>query len=113
MLLNRLKLNAKDAIRSGAVTTRSKGRVTRRKTWNGPPPSTRAASVSSSGTAWSAAVQTRNQYGNPIQTLTRTHDTLAHVGSNSQGMFAPRVWLMTQNSSFRSPAHTRTERKAG
>ena len=57
-----------------------------RKTWSEPAPSTRAASVSSSGTACSAAVHTRNQYGKPSQTLTRMQDTFAQVGSKSQGM---------------------------
>ena len=86
MLLKLLKLKANDAIRSGAVATSSSGSVTLRNTWSPPAPSTRAASVSSSGTACSAPVQTRNQYGNPSQTLTRMHDTFAQVGSKSHGM---------------------------
>ena len=86
MLLKRLKLNANDAISSGAVATSRSGSVTFRNTCRLPAPSTRAASLSSSGTACRAAVHTRNQYGKPIQTLTRMHDTFAQVGSNSHGM---------------------------
>ncbi len=113
MLLKRLKLNAKDAIRSGAVATRSSGSVTLAEDLERPAPSTRAASVSSSGTACSAPVQTRNQYGKPIQMFTRRHETFAHVGSKSHGMLVPRAWLMTPNSSFKRPRQTSTARNAG
>ena len=61
MLLKLLKLNANDAIRSGATATRSSGSVTFRNTWSAAAPSTRAASVSSPGIAWSAPVQTRKK----------------------------------------------------
>src|SRR5207245_11233703 len=56
MLLKLLKLNANEAITNGPTATSSSGSVTRRKTWNGPPPSTRAASVSSSGIDCSAPI---------------------------------------------------------
>ena len=61
MLLKLLKLKANDAIRSGATATSSSGSVTRRKIWNGPPPSTLAASTSSSGIDWSAPIETRKK----------------------------------------------------
>ena len=79
MLLKLLKLNANDAIRSGPTATRRSGSVTRRKICNAPPPSTRAASVSSSGIDCSAPIETRKKYGTVSQTLTRMHDTFAPV----------------------------------
>ena len=86
MLLKLLKLNANDAISSGATATSSSGKVTRRKICSGPPPSTRAASVSSSGIDWSAPIETRKKYGTVSQVLTRMHDTFAQFASNSHGM---------------------------
>ena len=56
-----LKLNANDAIISGATATRSSGSVTRRKTAHAPPPSTRAASVSSCGITVGRPSETRKK----------------------------------------------------
>ena len=80
MLSKLLKLNANDAIISGATTMRSSGSVTRRKTCHAPPPSTRAASTSSAGIDCSAPSETRKKYGNVSQTLTRMHRDLRPVG---------------------------------
>src|SRR3954447_23923067 len=77
MLLKLLKLNAKDAISSGDVATSTSGSVTRLKICAGPPPSTRAASVSSTGIACSAPIEMRKKYGTVSQKLTRMHDTFA------------------------------------
>ena len=76
MLLKLLKLNANDAISSGATATSSSGSVTLRNTCHAPPPSTRAASVSSAGIDCSAPSETRKKYGNVSQTLTRMHRDL-------------------------------------
>ena len=80
MLLKLLKLKANDAIRSGAVAMSSSGSVILRKIWNGPPPSTLAASTSSFGIDWSAPRQTRKKYGTVSQVLTRITENFAHVG---------------------------------
>ena len=90
MLLKLLKLKANDAIRSGAAATSSSGKVTFRNTCGPLAPSTRAASLSSSGIACRAPVQTRKKYGKPSQKLTRMHDTLAQLASNSHGTWMPR-----------------------
>ena len=61
MLLKLLKLKANDAISSGATATISSGKVILRKICSPPAPSTRAASLSSSGIACSAPVRTRKK----------------------------------------------------
>jgi len=55
-----LKLNANDAISSGATDTISSGRVIDQNRRIGPAPSMTPASVSSPGIACSAPVQIRN-----------------------------------------------------
>ena len=87
MLLKLLKLNANDAISSGATATSSSGSVTLRNTCQAPPPSTRAASISSAGIDCSAPSETRKKYGNVSQTLTRITETFAQFESKSHGMF--------------------------
>ena len=67
MLLKLLKLNANDAISSGATATSSSGSVTFGTPASPLAPSTRAASVSSSGIDCSAPVQTRKKYGKPAR----------------------------------------------
>ena len=113
MLLKLLKLNANDAIISGATATRSSGSVTRRKIAQPPPPSTRAASVSSAGIDWSAPIETRKKYGVVSQTLTRITDTRAQFASKSHGMCVWKSLFTTPNSSFSRPPQTRSERKPG
>src|ERR687886_552715 len=81
--LKLLKLNANEAIISGATATSSSGSVTRRKTAHAPPPSTRAASVSSAGIDCSAPSETRKKYGVVSQTLTRTTAMRGHVTKES------------------------------
>src|SRR5437588_5517368 len=102
-LLKLLKLKANDATISGATATSSKGKVTRRKICHGPPPSTRAASVSSCGMDWSAPIETRKKYGTVSQKLTRMHDTLAQFASNSHEMWMCRMRFTTPKSSFKRP----------
>ena len=63
MTLKLLKLNANEAISSGATAISSSGKTTARKAWYGLAPSTAAASVMSCGIDWSAPRQTRNMYG--------------------------------------------------
>src|SRR5262245_26067889 len=113
MLLKLLKLNANEAIRSGAVATRRSGSVILRNTCLDVAPSTRAASVSSAGIACSAPVQTRKKYGKPSQRLTRMQETFAQVGSNSHGTWITSRLLVTPKSVLRSLVHTSTERYAG
>src|SRR5258706_12157409 len=113
MLLKLLKLNANDAIRSGDVATSSNGKVTRRKICHAPPPSTRAASVSSCGIDCSAPIETRKKYGTVSQKLTRMHDTLAQFASKSHEMWMCRIRFTTPKSSFKSPCHTSSDRKPG
>src|SRR5436309_15776555 len=85
MLLKLLKLNANDAIISGATATRSSGSVTRRKIAQPPPPSTRAASVRSPGIDCSAPIETRKKYGGVKQTLTTMTESRAQLAANSHG----------------------------
>ena len=85
MLLKLLKLNANEAIISGATATSSSGSVTRLKIAQAPPPSTRAASVSSAGIDWSAPSETRKKYGVVSQTLTMSTEKRAQLASNSHG----------------------------
>src|SRR3954451_5131976 len=113
MLLKLLKLNANDAIISGATAIRSSGSVTLRKTCQPRAPSTVAASVSSAGIDWSAPIETRKKYGNVSQMLTRITEKRAHHGSNSQGIDVWNVLLMIPKSSFRSPFKTSSDRKPG
>ena len=84
MLLKLLKLNANEAIISGATATSRSGSVTRRKICQAPPPSTRAASVSSSGIDCSAPIETRKKYGTVSQTLTKTTAIRGQVMNGSQ-----------------------------
>jgi hypothetical protein len=60
MALKLLKLNANDAISSGARATSSSGNVIVRNAYPGFAPSTFAASVRSAGIDCSAPVMTRN-----------------------------------------------------
>src|SRR6478736_3704924 len=113
MLLKLLKLNANEAISSGAVATRTSGKVTRRKICHGLPPSTCAASFNSSGIDCKAPIETRKKYGTVSQKLTRMHDTLAQFASKSHGMFRCSRRLTTPKSSFRSPCQTRSEKNPG
>src|SRR5512141_1096175 len=113
MLLKLLKLKANDAISSGDVATRTSGNVTRRKICVGPPPSTSAASFSSSGIDCSAPIETRKKYGTLIQKLTRMTATFAQLASKSHGMLMWKRRLTTPKSSFSSPCQTRSERKLG
>src|SRR5581483_1745036 len=117
MLLKLLKLNANDEIISGATATSRSGSVTHRNTCQAPPPSTRAASVSSSGIDWSAPSETRKKYGVVSQTETRITVTRAQLASKSHGTLTPtceRIDLLTTpKSSFRRPPHTSSERKPG
>src|SRR5437763_3537329 len=78
-LLKLLKLNANDAIISGATATSSSGSVTRRKIAHAPPPSTRAASVSSAGIDCNEPSETRKKYGVVSHTLTSTTAILGQV----------------------------------
>src|SRR5579885_329635 len=82
-LLKLLKLNANDAIISGATATSSSGSVTRRKICQAPPPSTRAASVSSSGIDCSAPSDTRKREGVVSHTLTSTTAMRGHEMNGS------------------------------
>src|SRR4051795_13307282 len=113
MLLKLLKLNAKEAIISGATATSSSGSVTRRKIAQPPPPSTFAASVSSEGIDWSAPSETRKKYGVVSQIETRITERRAQFGSNSQGTLRCSSLLTTPKSSFSRPPHTRIERNPG
>ena len=113
MLLKLLKLNANDAIISGATATSSSGSVTRRKIAQAPPPSTRAASVSSAGIDCSAPSETRKKYGVVSQTLTITTETRAQLASNSHGTWMPNSLLITPKSSFSRPAQISRLRKPG
>src|SRR5690349_24874926 len=113
MLLKLLKLNANDAIISGVTLISSSGNDTLLKTCHAPPPSTRAASVSSEGIDCSATRQTRKKYGTVSQTLTMITERRATHGLKSQGMCVWNRWLTTPKSSFRSPCHTSSARKAG
>src|SRR5947209_20121618 len=83
MLLKLLKLNANDAIISGATAMSRSGSVTFRKTCHAPPPSTSAASISSPGIDCRAPRETRKKYGTVSQTLTRITEKRAQFGSKS------------------------------
>src|SRR6266545_3583508 len=113
MLLKLLKLNANEAIISGATATSSSGRVIRRKTCHAPAPSTRAASTSSPGIDCSAPSETRKKYGNVSQRLTRITDPLAHEASKSQGNDVWKRLFTTPKSSFRRPLQTSSVRNDG
>ena len=80
-----------------------------------PPPSTVAASVSSSGIDCSAPVQIRNMYGKPSHRFTINTLAFASHGSVSQGIAAPpkMTWLMKPKSWLNRPSHTRPDRNAG
>src|SRR2546430_3193424 len=116
MLPKLLKLNANEAIISGATATSSSGRVTLRNDAHALAPSTRAASISSEGIDCSAPIETRKKYGTVSHVLTTITETFAQFASNSQGTCSP-MWpsnlLMTPKSSFISPRHTSSERKPG
>src|SRR5579885_1040151 len=88
-LLKLLKLNANEAIISGATATSRSGSVTRREIWSGPPPSTRAASVSSSGIDCSAPRDTRKKYGLVSHTLTITTEIRGQVMNGSHENTSP------------------------
>src|SRR6266511_366745 len=113
MLLKLLKLNASDAIISGATAISSSGSVTLRNTCHAPPPSTRAASYSSLGTDCNAPIETRKKEGKVSQRLTRMTETLAQFASKRQGTSRWNAWLTTPNLSFSRPDHTRIERSPG
>src|SRR5204863_1012367 len=113
MLLKLLKLNANDAIISGATATSSSGSVTRRNTAQAPPPSTRAASVSSAGIDCSAPSETRKKYGVVSHTLTSTTDTRAQFESKSHGTCTWKTRFTTPKSSFRRPPQTSSDRNPG
>ena len=115
MLLKLLKLNANDAIISGATAISSSGSVTLRKICQPRAPSTCAASVSSAGIDWSAPIETRKKYGNVSQMLTRiTRDPAPSTGRTATAMSTCwNVLLMTPKSSFRSPFQTSSDRKPG
>ena len=96
-MLKLLKLNANDAIISGAVEMSSSGSVIRRKTCQPPAPSTFAASTSSPGIDCSAPRLTRKKYGNVSQTLTRMTENRAHQGLNNQSMFPGNILFTIPN----------------
>ena len=81
MLLKRLKLNANEAMRSGADATRRSGKVTLRNTCQ-PARAVDAGRLRelARGSPAELRCQTRKKYGKPSQKLTSRHDTLAHVG---------------------------------
>ena len=108
-----LKLNAKDAIRSGATTTSSSGSVMRRKTCQALPPSTRAASISSPGIDCSAPMETRKKYGKLSHRLTRSTETFAQCGSKSHGTLRWKRRFTTPNWSLSRPRQTSSDRKPG
>src|SRR6266511_782857 len=108
-----LKLNANDAIISGATATSNRGSVTFRKTCQAPPPSTRAASINSFGIDWSAPSETRKKYGTVSQTLTKITENRAHQGSKSQGMSVWKSRFTTPKSSLSRPCQTSSDRNAG
>src|SRR5439155_10889947 len=110
MLLKLLKLNANDAIMSGATVISSKGNVTLRKTCQAPPPATSAASTRSAGIDCSAPRQTRKKYGTVSQTLTRITETRGDHGLKSHGMVVWKTWLTTPESSFNKPCQTKSAR---
>src|SRR6266849_1115152 len=116
MLPKLLKLNANDAIISGATATSSNGSVTLRNDAHALAPSTRAASISSDGIDCSAPSETRKKYGTVSHVLTTITETFAQLGSNSHGTCRP-TWpsnlLITPKSSFISPRQTSSERKPG
>ena len=86
MLLKLLKLNANDAIISGATATSSSGSVTFRKTCHARCRRRRAPPrYSSAGIDCSAPSETRKKYGNVSQTLTRITETRAHVRVEQPG----------------------------
>src|SRR6476659_6174764 len=114
MLVKLLKVNANDAIISGATAISNSGSVTFLKSCQAPAPSTFAASVSAPGIDCSAPSETRKKYGKVSQTLTTMTDTFAHVGSNSQGMCAWRMpRLITPKSSLSKPCQTSNDRNEG
>src|SRR6187399_1256967 len=115
MVLKLLKLNANDAMSSGATVTSSSGSLMSRNTAQGFAPSTVAASCSSSGIDCSAPVHTRNMYGKPSHRFTSSTENLASTGSVSQGMDAPpnSTWLMKPKLSFIMPAQISAERNDG
>ena len=80
MLPKLLKLKANDAIRSGATTMNSSGSVTFRNTCHGPPPSTRAASVSSVGIDWSAPSEIEEEVREGQPDAHEDHGDLRPVG---------------------------------
>src|SRR6478752_3075947 len=110
MLPKLLKLNAHEAIISGATATRSSGSVTRRKIDQPPPPSTFAASVSSVGIDWSAPIETRKKYGVVSQTLAAAKEARGQFASDKQGIGTFHRLFTTPKSSFRRPAQTSSER---
>src|SRR5690625_2846168 len=115
MRLKLLKLNAKEAISSGATEIISSGRVIERNIRHTRAPSMRAASYISVEMACRAPVVIRNMYGNPSHRFTPITLRRASHGSVSQGMSAPpsRTWLMKPNLRFNKPAHTSPERNPG
>ena len=114
MLLKLLKLNANDAIISGATATSSSGSVTWRKTCHAPPPSTRAASVSSLGIDCSAPSETRKKYGKREPDAHEDHGDARPPGAAEQpGDVRVQEWLTTPKSSFSRPCQTSSDRNAG
>src|ERR1044071_9271359 len=115
MMLKLLKLNANEAISSGATETSSNGSVISRQIRNGDAPSIRADSISSFGIACSAPVQIRNMYGKPSHRLTSTTDSLASQGSVSHGIEAPpkNVPLMKPKSVLSMPDQSSADMNAG
>src|SRR5690606_19332087 len=110
-----LKLNANEAISSGATDTSSSGSVISRQIRNEDAPSIRADSISSAGIACNAPVQIRNMYGKPSQRFTSTTDSLASHGSVSHGIDAPpkKVWLTKPKSVFSIPDQSSADMNAG
>src|SRR4029450_6966993 len=113
MLLKLLKLNANDAIISGATATSKSGSVTFLNTCQAPPPSTWAASVSSFGIDCSAPSDTRKKYGTVSHMLTKITEKRAHHGSKRNGMLVWKIRFTTPKSSLSSPCQTSSDRKAG
>src|SRR5260370_39654386 len=103
MLLKLLKLNAKDAIISGATATSRSGSVIFRKTCQAPPPSTSAASINSLGIDCRAPSEMRKKYGTVSHTLTRMTETRAQVGAKSQGVLIWKAGLTPPKPSLCRP----------
>src|SRR5258708_29698105 len=111
-----LKLDANDAMISGATATSRNGRITLRNDAQALVLFTRAASINSFGIDCSAPIETRKKYGTVSQVLTRITENLAQFASKRNGTCSPR-WpsslLTMPKSALSKPRQTGGDRKPG